>query len=210
MHMTTTTRAVRQRTSSYKSKLLYTAILGVISCASFAAMEYAEGDFFHLRALAAGTAPPTPSTSAATPPTAVKQPQLAQRQAQYIARTTLKSLADAARTGNFTVFRDLTGPSMQARFSSAELHQHFANLAQNPAAFAAISLTDPVLVAARGIAGTTSMRVEGYFPSQPSPLAFAMIVEQHGGRWLVADYAVGITAIASAATSSLATTGSVR
>ena len=49
-------------------------------------------------------------------------------QALYLIRSTLLSLNDANRTGNYTVLRDLAAPDFQARNTAADLAQVFGDL----------------------------------------------------------------------------------
>ncbi|XUJ36695.1 hypothetical protein ACQ5SK_19580 [Bradyrhizobium japonicum] len=47
-------------------------------------------------------------------------------QALYLIRSTLLSLNDANRTGNYTVLRDLAAPDFQARNAAADLGLNFS------------------------------------------------------------------------------------
>ena len=136
----------------------------------------------------------TNTTIAASPPVSAPAQapalSLSEGQARYIVRTTLKALHDAVRTGNFTVFRDLAGPSFQTRFKAAELHKRFQSIGQSGLDLSSISMLNPILTSAKAVEGSDMIRFDGYFASSPSPLMFGMIVEPHLGRWLVADYAL--------------------
>jgi hypothetical protein len=90
---------------------------------------------------------PTASPSAKSAPAppkkqqAQQQPQQQQQQAQqqpampvtteqalYLIRSTLLTLNDANRSGNYTVLRDLAAPDFQARNTAADLSQIFSDL----------------------------------------------------------------------------------
>ena len=49
-------------------------------------------------------------------------------QALYLIRSTLLTLNDANRTGNYTVLRDLASPDFQAKNSAADLSEIFTDL----------------------------------------------------------------------------------
>ena len=49
-------------------------------------------------------------------------------QALYLIRSTLLTLNDANRSGNYTVLRDLAAPDFQARNTAADLAQIFTDL----------------------------------------------------------------------------------
>src|SRR5215813_12441322 len=64
------------------------------------------------------------------PPAAPQQQQLPVplEQALYLIRSTLLTLNDANRTGNYTVLRDLASPDFQAKNTAADLSDSFADL----------------------------------------------------------------------------------
>ena len=182
--------AQKQKRKPWHSILLASTLV-LAAGASFAASMNA--DAIKLALTRSPATAPAAEVAAAVPaigPAKAQPPTLSQRQAQYIVRTTLKSLHDAVRTGNFTVFRDLSGPSLQARFKAAELHKHFEAISNSDIDLASVSFLSPILTSAKAIGGSNMIRLDGYFASTPTPLAFGMIVEPHNGSWLVADYAL--------------------
>ena len=176
-------RTKARRKATYRTYL--SALFVATTCSSFAAFTQANPF--------AGLAPaPQPVAVKPIETAAIAKPQLSmtQGQAKYVVRTTLKSFADAMRTGNFTVFRDLSGPSMQARYSTAQLFQRFEAVANKGLDLNDAGLREPVLTAASSVAGTASVRLEGYVPGEPARVNFAMVLELHKGRWSVADLAL--------------------
>src|SRR5690348_17246315 len=66
--------------------------------------------------------------SAAADKPAQPAPSVDPGQALYLVRSTLLTLNDANRSGNYTVLRDLAAPDFQARNSAADLASSFADL----------------------------------------------------------------------------------
>src|SRR5215471_18415075 len=71
---------------------------------------------------------PTATPPAAKPPAATAPRTISKGQAIYLVRSTLMTLNDADRSGNYTVFRDLAAPEFQNRNSAADLAQSFGDL----------------------------------------------------------------------------------
>jgi hypothetical protein len=155
------------------------------------------------QAAAAVTTPPAatpktpPSPARSTPPShadfapakqqpgATPQPKLpvSIEQALYLIRSTLLTLNDANRSGNYTVLRDLAAPSFQQRNTSADLSTIFADLRQRhfdlfAVAIAAPRLSDPPQLNADGM-----LRLTGVFPTQPLQINFDLLFQNVGGEW---------------------------
>src|SRR5260370_34867190 len=75
---------------------------------------------------AAGQAPAAGRGGAEKP--AQPAPSVDPGQALYLVRSTLLTLNDANRSGNYTVLRDLAAPDFHARNSAAHLPPSFADL----------------------------------------------------------------------------------
>lgn len=69
-------------------------------------------------------------------------------QALYLIRSTLLTLNDANRSGNYTVLRDLSAPAFQAKNSAADLAHNFADLRKRRFDLFAAALLAPTLSAA--------------------------------------------------------------
>src|SRR5260370_1876362 len=90
-------------------------------------------------------------------------------QALYLVRSTLLTLNDANRTGNYTVLRELAAPDFQARNTASDLAQIFADLRRRNFDLFRVALiapqftTTPALVDAAG----GKLRLTGFFATQP-------------------------------------------
>ena len=69
-------------------------------------------------------------------------------QALYLIRSTLLTLNDANRSGNYTVLRDLAAPDFQARNTAADLSQIFSDLRRRNFDLYGAALLAPQLTAA--------------------------------------------------------------
>src|SRR5262245_2169677 len=104
-------------------------------------------------------------------------------QALYLIRSTLLSLNDANRTGNYTVLRDLAAPDFQARNTSADLGQVFADLRRRSFDLFSVALAAPQLSAAPAIDGNGMLRLTGAFPTRPLQINFDLLFQNVGGQW---------------------------
>jgi hypothetical protein len=129
-----------------------------------------------------------PKTQAQAPvPT--PQPQVAMPDAEKIVllvRTTLLTLNDALRTGNYTVLRDKGAPGFRDANSAARLGQIFASLAATGVDLSVVSVMTPqlseapLLDQARG-----TLNLKGYFPTTPTQIDFEVLYQSVNGHWQV-------------------------
>ena len=104
-------------------------------------------------------------------------------QALYLIRSTLLSLNDANRTGNYTVLRDLAAPDFQARNTAADLAQSFSDLRRRNFDLFSVALAAPQLSAAPAIDGNGMLRLTGAFPTRPLQINFDLLFQNVGGQW---------------------------
>jgi len=125
-------------------------------------------------------------------PQSEAQPQLAVsvEQALYLIRSTLLTLNDANRTGNYTVLRDLAAPDFQAKNSAAELAQIFSDLRRRNFDLFAVALAAPQLVSAPGLDENKMLRLTGFFPTRPQQINFDLLFQNVGGQWRLFGIAV--------------------
>jgi hypothetical protein len=119
------------------------------------------------------------------PPPAPQQQQLpvSLEQALYLIRSTLLTLNDANRTGNYTVLRDLSAPDFQARNTAADLAQGFADLRRRNFDLFSVALAAPQLSAPPALDGNGMLRLTGAFPTRPLQINFDLLFQNVGGQW---------------------------
>ena len=119
------------------------------------------------------------------PAAAAQQPTLpvSLEQALYLIRSTLLTLNDANRTGNYTVLRDLAAPDFQARNTAADLAQSFADLRRRNFDMFSVALAAPQLSSAPALDGNGMLRLTGSFPTQPLQINFDLLFQNAGGQW---------------------------
>jgi hypothetical protein len=122
------------------------------------------------------------------------QPQLALpvsvEQALYLIRSTLLTLNDANRTGNYTVLRDLASPDFQAGNTAADLAKIFTDLRQRKFDLFAVALAAPQLTSAPHLDANKMLRLTGFFPTKPLQINFDLLFQNAGGQWRLFGIAV--------------------
>jgi hypothetical protein len=127
---------------------------------------------------------PAPATKPQTPP------QISIEQVLYLIRSTMLTLNDANRSGNYTVMRDLAAPSFQAKNSSADLAQAFADLRRRNFDLHAAALIAPQLTTAPMIDAGGKLILAGVFPTRPLQIKFDMVFEVSDGQWKLLGIAI--------------------
>jgi len=98
-------------------------------------------------------------------------------------RTALLSLNDAIRTGNYTVLRDIGGPSFREFNSAARLSQVFSGLGAQGLDLSMIAIMAPQLSEVPTLDARNTLRLKGYFPGKPLQVNFEILYEPVGGHW---------------------------
>jgi hypothetical protein len=104
-------------------------------------------------------------------------------QALYLIRSTLLTLNDANRSGNYSVLRDLAAPSFQAKNSAADLAQIFSNLRGRRFDLFAVAISAPKLTTPPHIENGGLLRLTGYFPTRPLQIDFDLLFQDVGNEW---------------------------
>jgi hypothetical protein len=129
-------------------------------------------------------APPSEPTS---PPAAVPAPEqplpVSLEQALYLIRSTLLTLNDANRTGNYTVLHDLASPEFQARNTAADLSDSFADLRRRHFDLFSAAIAAPQLSVLPVLDGNGMLRLTGFFPTRPLQINFDLLFQNSGGQW---------------------------
>ena len=124
--------------------------------------------------------PPQPNPSAA----------ISAEQALYLIRSTLLTLNDANRSGNYTVLRDLAAPGFQQKNSAADLGVIFSDLRRRDFDLAAVALAAPKLAAAPARDDQGMLRLTGFFATRPLQIHFDLLFQDVGGHWRLFAIAV--------------------
>ena len=131
-----------------------------------------------------------PHSAQQPPPQQQPQVQVSVEQALYLIRSTLLTLNDANRSGNYTVLRDLAAPDFQAKNTAADLALVFSDLRQRKFDLFAVALAAPQLTAAPTLDANKMLRLTGFFPTRPSQINFDLIYRNVGGQWQLFGIAV--------------------
>jgi hypothetical protein len=104
-------------------------------------------------------------------------------QTLYLIRSTLLTLNDANRTGNYTVLRDLASPDFQAKNTAADLSLIFADLRRRNFDLFAVALAAPQLSTPPFIDNNKMLRLTGFFPTRPLQINFDLQFQNVAGHW---------------------------
>ncbi|MHC2577729.1 hypothetical protein ACVI1J_000557 [Bradyrhizobium diazoefficiens] len=114
-----------------------------------------------------------------------QQPQLpvSAEQALYLIRSTLLTLNDANRSGNYSVLRDLAAPDFQARNSAADLALGFTDLRRRNFDLFSVALAAPQLSTPPYLDPNKMLRLTGFFPTRPLQINFDLTFQNVGNQW---------------------------
>ena len=128
---------------------------------------------------------PQAKTAPAQPQAAEPQSKLpvSLPQALYLIRSTLLTLNDANRSGNYSVLRDLAAPDFQQKNSPADLGTIFANLRNRHFDLFAVALAAPQLRAPPRLEANGMLRLTGHFPTRPLQINFDLLFQNVGNQW---------------------------
>jgi hypothetical protein len=103
-------------------------------------------------------------------------------QALYLIRSTLLTLNDANRSGNYTVLRDLAAPGFRDKNSPADLARIFTDLRDRHFDLFSAALIAPELSAPpHEEAGL--LRLTGTFPTRPLQIRFDLLFQKIENQW---------------------------
>lgn len=113
-------------------------------------------------------------------------------------RTTLLTLNDAMRTGNFTVLRDVASPRFQAKISAAELGTAFAHLVKRQVDLSAAAILTPQLSIAPRLA-KEGLLLQGHLPSKPLQIDFQLLFTRVDTTWRIEGLTVAVQNVGTTA-----------
>jgi hypothetical protein len=111
-------------------------------------------------------------------------------QALYLIRSTLLTLNDANRSGNYTVLRDLAAPDFQSRNTAADLSQIFSDLRRRNFDLYAAALLAPQLTAVPALDQTGYLHLTGFFPTRPQQIDFDLLFQNVTNQWRLFGIAI--------------------
>lgn len=112
-------------------------------------------------------------------------------QALYLVRSTLLTLNNADRSGNYTVLRDLASPRFQAENTDADLAGHFKDLRRRRIDLYAVALEAPHLTTPPALDNDGMLQLKGYFPTRPLRITFNLKFQDVSGHWRLFAISVG-------------------
>jgi hypothetical protein len=137
-------------------------------------------------------------------PAAPPQVQVSVEQALYLIRSTLLTLNDANRSGNYSVLRDLASPDFQAKNTAADLAVIFSDLRRRKFDLFAVALAAPQLTAAPALDGNKMLRLTGFFPTRPLQINFDLLYQNVDAQWRLFGIAVATPQVSDPAAAAAA------
>ena len=132
--------------------------------------------------------PPVAVSKQTAPTTAPAIPQVPEL--MVLLRSTLLAINQANLTGNYTVLRDLGTPDFQRNNSADRLKDNFQSMRSRKVDISAILLLSANLVREPSIDANGSLRLTGYFPSEPEQVNFDLAFHLIDGRWRFQSVAI--------------------
>lgn len=116
-------------------------------------------------------------------------------------RSSLLTLNDAMRTGNFTVMRDVAAPAFRDANTAFSLGQIFNGLSAQGVDLTAVAIITPQLAGTPTLDETRGvLRFAGTFPGNPVQINFDVTYQAVAGQWrLLALSVVPVPSVARAA-----------
>ncbi len=125
-----------------------------------------------------------------SPATRPAPPEIAP-QALFLIRSTLATLNDANRTGNYSVLRDLASPSFQEANSPADIAAAFAQLRRRQVDLSMAAIVTPKLTSTTSAQQGKPWQLSGYVPMETQRIVFDMRFDPVGGHWRLAALSIG-------------------
>jgi hypothetical protein len=97
--------------------------------------------------------------------------------------STIVTVNDANRSGNYTVLRDTSAQGFQINNDPARLAQIFAGLRDTRVDLSIALLVPPTYAAAPQLVQQDVFRVTGVFPLRPTAIQFDLMYQWEQGRW---------------------------
>lgn len=138
-----------------------------------------------------GSIAPMLPTAPAAPSAPAEGPQLpGPEQMLFLIRTTLLTLNDANRTGNYSVLRDLAAPAFQAQNTAADLAMVFADLRRGAVDLGAVAIRNPEMRGGASIGEHGILKLRGVAPGKPVPARFELLFQPVAGQWRLIGLAI--------------------
>jgi hypothetical protein len=186
-HHSTGSRFIRALSHPALFKASWMGLLGcTLMAALVVAFMVAKGAFAEQKSAA-------PPKAAPTQPVA-PQPayHVSGEQAVYLVRSTLVTVNDANRSGNYSVLHDLATPDFQAKNTPADLAVGFLNLRRRNIDLFALSLSPPEFTAAPALDPQGVLRLTGFFPALAQRLNFDLFYRVVNGQWKLDGIALAV------------------
>jgi len=149
------------------------AALGIAACIGFVTVAGVDHMMRH------GTAPPAPQRAAPI--------DEGERLARLLVRSTLMTLDDANRTGNYAVLRQMAAPSFQQANSAEGLQDAFASLRARKVDLSVAALAEPEWLRAPEVGADRLLRLIGGYQALEERVRFALAFEASGGGWRLVE-----------------------
>lgn len=114
---------------------------------------------------------------------------LGEQQARHLVRGVLKTLHDAARSGNYSVLRDKAAPRFRDKYDHAALSERLSR--ERMPRDVGVLIGEPSITAARRSQTGETVVLKGRIGSLPNVMPYAMSFVVVDKRWVLADISVG-------------------
>jgi hypothetical protein len=143
-------------------------------------------------ALAQKGAPKAPQPAPARAPPPQPSFRVSTEQAVYLLRSTLATLHDANRSGNYSVLHNLATPDFQIENTPADLAMAFVNLRRSNIDLLGIAFGVPQFTMTPTVDAQGMLRIAGSLPAQPRAVNFDLLYKVVNGQWRLQGIAISM------------------
>jgi hypothetical protein len=104
---------------------------------------------------------------------------------EMLIKNALTAVNQGNLTGNYTVLRDLGGPTFREKNSAARLATIFQRVHEKAADFSQILVLQPVYTERPMIDQAGELNLVGFFPTQPVQIQFRLAFQRVGNAWMI-------------------------
>lgn len=114
---------------------------------------------------------------------------------EMLIKNALTAVNQANLTGNYTVLRDLGGPTFREKNNDARLATIFQKLRDQKSDLSPILALQPIYTERPIIDQAGELNLVGFFPTQPLQIQFRLAFQRVGNGWMIDSVSISTNAV---------------